>query len=426
MKRLLVTIVLLGLLTTFIGVSSAQDEVTIRLWDEFTGDQEVVMQEMIAAFEEENPSINVSREVHPIDETRDIISAALQSGTGPDVFMFDPGPASAGRLAKAGLLMPLDDAYESFGWSERFYPWAVERVRTDGQIYGVPNQVGFLAVYYNMQIFDELNVEPPETLGDLYAILDAAKEAGYIPLLWANKPGWPASNVFSELVNNVLGPEGMDSLLWDQELRWDDPRIVDVIRMFFVDMQDAGYFPEGVNSIDYQEGNLLWQQCGAAVYPTGSWMLGVFADVEACDIGLFFWPSIDGSPVYPPGGVDSAYFVSAQTEYPEEVLALLEFLFQDERIPDWLQVGYTPPMPTEGYDQDVAPLFKMGLDVMAEAAQGAGLGYNIDVLTPANFNDVMYSGFQAVIARDKTPEELAAEMQAAWEEAITAGEVMTR
>jgi raffinose/stachyose/melibiose transport system substrate-binding protein len=426
MRKSLIVLALLGILSGFGGISSAQDKVTIRLWDEFTGDQETVMQDMISTFEQANPGITIDREVHPIDETRDTISAALQSGTGPDVFMFDPGPASAGRLAKAGLLLNLDDAYDTFGWKDRFYPWAMDRVATDGHLYGVPNQVGFLGVYYNKQVFQELGVEPPATMDDLYAILDAAKAKGIIPLLWANKPGWPASNIFSELVNNVLGPEGMQSLLWDHTLRWDDPRIVDVIQMFFVDMQKAGYFPEGVNAIDYQEGNLLWQQCTAAVYPTGSWMLGVFSNVEDCDIGFFLWPSINGSPIYPPGGVDSAYFVSSQTEHPDEVLAFLDFLFQDERIPDWLRLGYTPPMPTEGYDQDVSPLFKAGLDVIANASQGAGLGYNIDVLTPANFNDVMYSGLQSVVAGDKTPEEVASEMQAAWEEAIAAGDVMSQ
>ena len=98
----------------------------------------------------------------------------------------------------------------------------------------------------------------------------------------------------------------------------------------------------------------------------------------------------------------------------------------DDRIPDWLDLGYIPPMPTAGYDEDEPALFKMGLDTIAAIAEGAGLGYNIDVLTPTNFNEIMYSGFQAVVAGDMTPEELTAEMQTAWEEAIEAGEVMTR
>lgn len=47
------------------------------------------------------------------------------------------------------------------------------------------------------------------------------------------------------------------------------------------------------------------------------------------------------------------------------------------------------------------------------------IGYNMDVQVPAAFNEVMRSGFQAVLAGDKTPKEQAADMQAAWEVAIT-------
>ena len=52
------------------------------------------------------------------------------------------------------------------------------------------------------------------------------------------------------------------------------------------------------------------------------------------------------------------------------------------------------------------------------AADEIQLGYNIDVLAPAEFNDAMLNGFQAILAGDKTPEQQAADLQAAWEEAI--------
>jgi hypothetical protein len=54
----------------------------------------------------------------------------------------------------------------------------------------------------------------------------------------------------------------------------------------------------------------------------------------------------------------------------------------------------------------------------AAAAGETQLGYNIDVLVPPEFNDAMLTGFQAMLAGDKTAEEQAADMQAAWEEAI--------
>ena len=45
-------------------------------------------------------------------------------------------------------------------------------------------------------------------------------------------------------------------------------------------------------------------------------------------------------------------------------------------------------------------------------------GYNVDVLAPPEFNDAMQNGFQAILAGDKTPEQQAADLQAAWEEGM--------
>ena len=49
-------------------------------------------------------------------------------------------------------------------------------------------------------------------------------------------------------------------------------------------------------------------------------------------------------------------------------------------------------------------------------------GYNVDVLAPPEFNDMMQNGFQAILAGDKTPEQQAADLQAAWQEGMPAAE----
>ncbi len=72
---------------------------------------------------------------------------------------------------------------------------------------------------------------------------------------------------------------------------------------------------------------------------------------------------------------------------------------------------------TEGLE--VTPLFKEVLEVLRSAANGeTELGYNIDVLAPPQFNDTMQNGFQAILAGDKTAEEQAADLQAAWEQGM--------
>jgi ABC-type glycerol-3-phosphate transport system substrate-binding protein len=90
---------LLGLLA--VGpqvVAAAQDdeEVTLRVWDQFTGPESSVVDSIYAGFSEANPNVTIERESFSTDQMRDTINTALSSGTGPDVILYDPGPGYAG------------------------------------------------------------------------------------------------------------------------------------------------------------------------------------------------------------------------------------------------------------------------------------------------------------------------------------------
>jgi raffinose/stachyose/melibiose transport system substrate-binding protein len=50
--------------------------------------------------------INISKEMQ----------TTLQSEDPPDVFSYDTGPGFGGVLAEAGLLLPLEGAYQERGW----------------------------------------------------------------------------------------------------------------------------------------------------------------------------------------------------------------------------------------------------------------------------------------------------------------------
>ena len=52
------------------------------------------------------------------------------------------------------------------------------------------------------------------------------------------------------------------------------------------------------------------------------------------------------------------------------------------------------------------------------------MGFNIDVLTPDNYNTMMFDGFQEVIGKVKTAQEQADDLEAAMQEAIERGTVM--
>jgi len=88
-------------------------------------------------------------------------------------------------------------------------------------------------------------------------------------------------------------------------------------------------------------------------------------------------------------------------------------------VKQWIeQAGFFVPVQIDTASVNVSPLYRSILDVLQTGIgpnATAQFGYNVDVLAPPQFNEAMQNGFQAIIAGQKTPEQVAAELQAAWE-----------
>jgi raffinose/stachyose/melibiose transport system substrate-binding protein len=409
------------------GQSSSDDAVTLKLLmgaAENSRD-EAAAEAIVDEFNEQHPDIRVERETVPVNELRAVLRTRLVSGEGPDVFTYDTGPGYGGVLAKTGLLFPLDDAYAEYGWE--IYPWARARATYEGKAYGVPDSVEEVGVFYNADLFAELGLQPPETLDQLESIAGRVKQEGQIPFAFGDKDGWPGSHMFSMTSSNLLGRAGLDEILYGSG-RWDEPKVVAAIDVFFRQFADRGYLPDGANGIGYDDSNALFYAGKAAMLPTGSWLVSDLTQKAPFKVGFFPFPAIDGSDVAPPAGVGTGYFVSARSERKDAAIEFLDYLADEDvakRKIETLNIIPTFAVDTSGLD--VSPLFKEVLTDLSAAGEGEeAFGYNLDVLTPASFNEVMYRGFQEVLGGDRTPEQQAAKLQAAWQEAKKAGEVLER
>jgi raffinose/stachyose/melibiose transport system substrate-binding protein len=375
----------------------------------------------IDQFMAENPDITVERESITPEDQRTVIQTRLRSPNPPDLFGYDTGPGFAGVLAQAGLLYDLGEAYKDYNWP--VYDWAKGRVTYDGVLSGVPGSVEEVGVYYNATMFEDMGFEEPQTLEELQEIADAVKADGIIPFAVGDQEKWPAGHLFSIGISNLLGKEGLDEILYGDG-RWDSPEGVRAIEVMFTEMVENGYYPEDVNAITYEDANSLFYAGKAAMVPTGTWLVPEIDEtVQDFDVEFFPFPSIDGSGISPPGGVGGGLFVAAETDAPEATLKLLDYLqFNEENVKRDLELFNTiPPFDIDTSELEVTPLFQSVLDDLSESQ---GFGYNLDVLTPQRFNTVMFDGFQEVLNGDRTPEEQAQALQAAWEEAKEKGETL--
>jgi len=401
----------------------APEKVTILFWDQFpnVSDQ---MDTFVATFNESQDRIEVVRESFTSGTMRDVIRTALSSGTGPDIFYYDLGPGFAGVLANADLLMPLDEAYTEMGWDQRIYPWTLARSTFGGHTYGVANELEFIGIFYNTRLFAEHGWTIPASWDELIGMCSVIQEAGLIPLAFTNGSSWPSYHMFSIMMNNKVGRDRLTRMISGLE-SWDHPDTVDAIQKFFVDLPAADCFMQDFDAISYDDGLAMLQTGKAAMFPSGTWLVEALSNPDNTSepIGFFFLPSIDGNPIVVPGGIGSGWVVSAATEHPEAVVEFLDYLISEEMGPHWVtEINAVPAYPVDTAALDLPDLLVLALDILGEQAES--MGYNIDVVVPANFNQVQWDGFAAIFQGIKTPAEVAAELQAAMEEAKAAGEVI--
>lgn len=127
-----------------------------------------VFAEVLADFESETGiSVDYRQQSHKDYRTR--LQSAIASGSGPDVFRYHATWASMLREELAPLpakIMSMAD------FQQAFYPIFSQQLQLDGQLVGIPLMYDGLALYYNEEILQMANEEPPATWGELRTLAE--------------------------------------------------------------------------------------------------------------------------------------------------------------------------------------------------------------------------------------------------------------
>ncbi|HYZ05624.1 MAG TPA: ABC transporter substrate-binding protein [Rubrobacter sp.] len=392
-----------------------------------TGSEETAAQERAVTeiqadgFEEQHPQYTLELEATKFDEIRKVIQSRLRSDEPPDVFSFDTGPGFGGVLADVGLLYPLEKAYQQRGWG--IYEWAKQRATYNGTPYGVPDQVEEIIVYYNKDLVPGV----PKTVGELRGVAEELKLRGTIPLAFGNREQYPAGHLFSIGASNLLGRQGLDNILYGNG-RWDVPEVVEAIYLFFRDFVQSGYYPQNVNAITYDEASALFYSGEAAMLTTGTWLVPeIVQTVQDFEVGFFPFPSIQGSGISPPAGVGAGLFVAKEASTHQGAIDFIDYLLEESTARLIIEkLNVIPAQPVNPQGLEVPELFREVLEDLSASPEARSFGYNIDVLAPQNFNEVMFSGFQEVLDGRRSPAEQSAALQDAWAEAKKQGNIATQ
>lgn len=116
------------------------------------------MNDIVAAFEEEHPTITVEYEYVPFGDLNTVLDSRISNKQGsPDLFYVDQPRIAA--LAERGYL---EDLTEQFGgYSDLFFDSAVEADTYKDRLYAVAMASSTPVLFYNKDILDAAGITPP-------------------------------------------------------------------------------------------------------------------------------------------------------------------------------------------------------------------------------------------------------------------------
>lgn len=333
--------------TTVAGAGETSQTITLRLAS-WQVDEVEQMNRLLQRFQVEYPHITIELEPILPAEYDAALRTQLEAGLAPDLFYLRPFARSE-RLYGDGFVEPLTDLP---GLSETFSPTALEAWSAEtGVPYGLPFIGVSHAVYYNVDIFNRLRMQPPSTWLVLLDTAQALQEIGFIP--FANGSNEFTERVFVGLAPNFIGGRSGQLAYLAGERCFNDAQMVAA----FQAVQDLRpYLPPDHQVLTYYDSQQLFVSGQAAMWVSGSWEIA-YLESQNPDFAwsVFALPAPAGESQFIPLYPEAAIGLNPASEHKQAARLFLEWMTTVDfaslvanRMPGYFPLhSDPPPIPNE-------------------------------------------------------------------------------
>jgi alpha-glucoside transport system substrate-binding protein len=306
----------------------------------WTGQEARSFNAVLDGFKQEQPDVTVR--YRPVgDQIPTVLSTAVQGGNPPDLAAV-PQPGLVRDFVERDALQPLDFAEGTI--NDNFSEGAVETGTIDNQLYGLLFKAANKStVWYNVPLFEEAGVEPPE---DFDAFLEGARTlraSGTRAYSIGAADGWTLTDMFENIYLRQAGPEKYDQLA-THEIPWTDQSVKDALETMARIVGDTGNIVGGTSGAleaDFPTSvtNAFKENPDGAMVLEGDFVESVITDSTPAEpetgFNVFDFPSIEGSGPSVVGGGDTIIMFDDSPA----ARVLIEYLATPEAAEIWARRG---------------------------------------------------------------------------------------
>jgi raffinose/stachyose/melibiose transport system substrate-binding protein len=272
---------------------------SLRIWHYEGPDSAmgVAWAQAVEEFKKAHPGVSVIVEEKGFEQVQKTAPMALNSKDAPDVMEYNKGNATAGLLAKQGLLTDISAEATKRGWDKLLSPSVQTTCRYDakgvmgsGNWYGIPNYSEFLQVFYNKDMFAKYGVSVPTTMAELTAAMDTFIAAGVTPFASAGAEYMAQQYLYQfalskadrswvDAYERYTGKADFHDAAWTYAANT------------FSEWVNKGYFAKNSVSTKAEDAGVAFMGGKFPMLFSGSWWAGRFEkQITAFKFGAFLWP----------------------------------------------------------------------------------------------------------------------------------------
>ena len=315
--------------------------------------------EVLARFHAENPDIEI--EINTIPDAGTVLMQRISTGDIPPIFSDYPTQTQFKGKVNNGYI----ECLEGNEFLSRVNPGMIELGKHyDGQTYALPLSQNYMAIFYNIDIFEQVGIEgTPKTWEELIAVCDKLVAAGVTPFSFGDKDAGRVGHCFQALsqatypgvVDYVVSVVNGETTIADN---------ADAFRKIGERMLQLHEYalPDYMGTAD----TVMWENFAtgkAAMCITGSYARGtILISNPDLNLGAFPIPGdvYDESPLLT--GIDAALCISAEATEEQKAVGLkfLEFISRPENAQLWSDIDGAPSclLGTTYSDPRVAPVIE--------------------------------------------------------------------
>lgn len=295
-------------------------------------DEQTAYKNVVKKFEDDHPGVKVKIIVTAADQYATKLKAAITGNKMPDVFYFESGDLKA--YVNSGILLnltPYLDKNEKVDLNN-IWKYGIDLYRYDGNmagqgdIYGMPKDVGPFALGYNKTMFEKEGIPLPDK--DKPMTWDEFVDINKKLTKDTNGDGKPDQYGSGFNVNWAL-----QSFVWSNGADWidetktkvtiDDPKFAEALQ-YFADLQNVHKVTPSIEDSQTLDTYQRWMKGEMGFFPVGPWDMSTYETLPF-DYDLIPYPAgSTGKSATWTGSLGIG--VSSKSKAPEEAVELVNYL----------------------------------------------------------------------------------------------------